>query len=77
MLILTAQNVSGLAEYSNYDVWIGINDVCLWRGQVYGHQRSAGAADLLRLIASTFEEASAVNLEKESKKPRRTKARRK
>jgi hypothetical protein len=63
MLILTATNVTdpntkrgqrkdGTADY---DVWVGINQVCIWRGSINGHVRDAGAEALLRLIADKME----------------------
>ena len=71
MLIITATNVThSRAKNGNpgqpilarkdgtadYDVWVGINQHCLWKGSVNGHVRDAGAEVLLRLIADHMEE---------------------
>lgn len=59
MLILTAHNVTpnGNREdgTADYDVWIGINRTCIWRGSVNGHMRHTGAVALLRKIADEME----------------------
>lgn len=61
MLILTASNITptdGMARpdgTADYDCWLGINQHCIWRGQIRGHKRDAGAAALLRLIADEAE----------------------
>jgi hypothetical protein len=62
MLIVTAHNVTGDGKLTradgtaDYDVWVGINQRCIWRGSVNGHVRKAGAGALLRLIAARMEE---------------------
>ena len=65
MLILTATNVTRLSDgistlsrpdgTSDYDIWIGINQHCIWRGSIKGHLRDQGAASLLRFIADRME----------------------
>lgn len=59
MLIATAQNITpNLAREdgtAKYDVWVGVNQMCIWRGTVDGHVRMDGAPALLRLIAETME----------------------
>lgn len=60
MLIVTATNVTGekLARKdgtSDYDVWVGINQHCIWLGPIKGHIRDAGAAVLLRKIADSMD----------------------
>lgn len=60
MMILNAVNVTprGLLEkdgLSDYDVWVGINERCVWRGKIEGHVRAEGAAKLLRLIAEAMD----------------------
>lgn len=59
MLIATAHNITpdGAREdgTADYDVWIGINRHCIWRGSVNGHIRATGAAVLLRLIADRMD----------------------
>lgn len=72
MLIVTATNVTRtrankgkcgqpiLAREdgtADYDVWVGINHHCLWRGEVNGHVRDVGAEVLLRLIADKMQTA--------------------
>lgn len=65
MLILTAVNVTrsitgdsilarpdGMADY---DVWIGINQHCIWRGSIFDFKRDQQAAALLRRIADEME----------------------
>lgn len=62
MLIVTAVNVTGDGKFTHadgtadYDVWVGINQRCIWRGSITGHKRDAGAQALLRLIADRMEE---------------------
>lgn len=60
MLILTAQNITKENDKlvlvrtdgtADYDVWIGVNHNCIWRGTVTGHKRDDGAQTLLHLIA--------------------------
>lgn len=73
MLIVTAVNIteaSDLADKdilsrlqdkdgkSKYDVWIGINQHCIWRGTVQDHVRDEGAAALLRHIATAMENSA-------------------
>ena len=64
MLILTAQNITKVKGKpapvredgtADYDVWIGINHVCIWKGRVIEHDRAKGASALLRLIAKQME----------------------
>ncbi len=63
MLIVTAENVTGDRKLAradgtaDYEVWVGINQHLIWRGSLNGHQRSAGAAKLLRLIADKMDAA--------------------
>src|SRR4051812_43170140 len=62
MLILTATNITpgGLAHKdgtADYDVWVGINHHCIYKGKVTGHVRDAGAGALLRIIAGQMETA--------------------
>jgi hypothetical protein len=64
MLIVTATNVTkekrkkvivrknGMADY---DIWVGINHNCIWRGSVKNHDRCTGAPELLRRIANNME----------------------
>lgn len=64
MLIVTATNVTkekrkkvlvrkdGTADY---DIWVGINHNCIWRGNVKNHDRNTGAPELLRRIANNME----------------------
>jgi hypothetical protein len=67
MLIVTATNVTDTENRllsrpdgtSDYEVWIGVNHGCIWRGNVCGHVRDRGAAALLRLIADKMEAAEA------------------
>lgn len=60
MLIATAinltPNLQRLNGTADYDVWVGINQHCIWRGNVNNHQRDSGAAALLRRIAERMEE---------------------
>jgi hypothetical protein len=57
MFIVTAHNTTdgngtrpdGTADYN---VWVGINQDCIWKGAVTGHLRARGAAALLRKIAA-------------------------
>lgn len=65
MLILTATNVTKVKGKStlvrkngtaDYEVWVGINQHCIWKGEVNGHDRGNGASVLLRLIANKLEE---------------------
>lgn len=63
MLIVTAVNVTpeGLQDQNGkaqYDVWMGINHRCIWRGSVQDHVRDAGAAELLRRIANTMDSSA-------------------
>jgi hypothetical protein len=60
MLIVTATNITGgngTAEdgTADYDVWVGINQVCIWQGPIAGHVRVDGAAALLRHIATAMD----------------------
>ena len=55
MFIVTAVNKSDLAPISDYEVWIGINQHCIWRGMVKGHTRNEGCEALLRRIADAME----------------------
>lgn len=68
MLIVTATNVTKLTAKktskpvlsrkdgtADYDVWLGINTHCLWRGVVTGHIRAQGASVLLRHIADAID----------------------
>ena len=70
MLICTAENVTTarcepgkrgqptLARKdgtSDYSVWVGINQHCIWTGPIEKHIRAKGAATLLRLIADKIE----------------------
>lgn len=55
MLIVTAVDKSNLSDISDYDVWIGINQHCIWRGMVTGHVRANGAQALLRKIADAMD----------------------
>jgi hypothetical protein len=52
MLFVLARNISDLAEVSDYDVSVAINDRTIWRGEVKGHHRSDGWRALLRLISN-------------------------
>ena len=65
MLIVTATNVTKekrkkvLARKdgtADYDVWVGINQVCIWRGEIKCHTRDNGAAELLRRIATRMDD---------------------
>lgn len=64
MLIVTAHNVTSpekgvLAREdgtADYDVWVGINQHCIWKGSVT-HRRELGAAELLRMIALGMDES--------------------
>jgi hypothetical protein len=79
MLILTATNatVGGLSNaegFANYNVWVGINQHCIWRGEIRDHLRESGAAELIRRIAVAMEADScgsgtAHNAEPTSLKP--------
>jgi len=63
MLILTAENITDKKKRlvvrgdgtADYDVWVGINEHCIWRGKIKRHIRETGAASLLRLIAGEME----------------------
>ena len=61
MLIVHAVNVTGDGKLArkdgtaDYDVWVGINERCIWRGSINNHRRDAGAEVLLRLIADHIE----------------------
>jgi len=60
-LIITARNLSNLAEVSDYEVGAWINETPIWRGTVRGHHRTDGWTALVRLIAD------AADAEKEAK----------
>jgi len=63
MLILTAENITDKKKRlavrgdgtADYDVWVGINQVCIWHGKIKRHTRQAGAAPLLRMIADEID----------------------
>lgn len=55
-LIITARNLSGLADTSDYEVGAWINDHPIWKGRVTGHHRAEGWAVLARMIADAFDE---------------------
>lgn len=59
MMILEAQNITpggNTADgLSDYHVELRINRRVIWRGEIKGHTRVAGAATLLRLIADEVE----------------------
>jgi hypothetical protein len=70
MLILTATNVTHERARSgksgkqvlarkdgtaDYEVWLGINQQCIWQGSVNRHVRANGAAELLRKIADRMD----------------------
>jgi hypothetical protein len=62
MLILTAGNTTDVVNrklekggLANYTVWIGINHHQIWAGQIKGHVRARGAAELLRKIADAVD----------------------
>jgi hypothetical protein len=48
MLIVTFQNLSDLAEVSDYEVVVRVNHHELWRGRHTGHVRSEGWQILVR-----------------------------
>lgn len=51
MLWVTALNISGRAELSDYIVEIGVNRTVIASGYVRNHQRTDGWRGLLRMIA--------------------------
>jgi hypothetical protein len=60
MFIVEAQNVThgGLTRQdgtADYQVWVGINDRCIWQGIIANHVRKAGGAQLLRAIADKMD----------------------
>jgi len=54
MYIELHNDSTGDAGKGNYDVQILINGICIWKGRVEGHDRSAGwrklVADLARVV---------------------------
>jgi len=54
-LIVTARNLSGLADISDYEVGAWINDTPIWKGRVEGHRRADGWAALVRRIADAYD----------------------
>jgi hypothetical protein len=55
MLLVTAVNLSNLAEVSDYSCRAFINECQIAQFTVKNHVRSAGAPALLRLMASAWE----------------------
>lgn len=60
-LIVQAVNVTGDGKLAredgtaDYEVWVGINRNCIWRGEVKNFKRRRMAAELLREIADAME----------------------
>lgn len=60
-LIVHAVNVTGDGKLArkngtaDYEVWVGINHHCIWRGNVNSFKRDRMAAALLREIADRME----------------------
>lgn len=55
-LIVVAVNKSNLAEISDYNVHVSINDQhTIFAGRITGHRRTDGAAELLRRIADEMD----------------------
>lgn len=66
MLIVTAQNVTAKRTgvdrslvdaqgFSDYDVWVGINQHMIFKGSIAKHRRDDGAQQLLRRIADAMD----------------------
>lgn len=67
MLIVTATNVTprGVVRKNgtaDYEVWVGINQHCIWRGNIDNHIRDNGAGELLRTIANQMDAAKQLEI---------------
>jgi hypothetical protein len=55
MLIMTARNISRLADISDYVVTVHVHERIIWTGKVTGHPREDGWIALLRRIPNRAE----------------------
>lgn len=53
-LIITARNLTGLNEISDYEVGAWINERPIWKGIVLKHRRDDGWAALVQMIVDVY-----------------------